>query len=29
MKLVTTNSYDEILATLEEVRDKYASAAEV
>lgn len=29
MKLVTTNSYDEILTTLEEVREKYASAAEV
>jgi tRNA-dihydrouridine synthase B len=29
MKLVTTNSYEEILATLEEVREKYASAAEV
>lgn len=29
MKLVTTNSYDEILTTLKEVREKYASAAEV
>lgn len=29
MKLVTTNSYEEILTTLEEVREKYASAAEV
>jgi nifR3 family TIM-barrel protein len=29
MKLVTTNSYEEILATLEEVREKYAHTTEV